>query len=231
MADLPPIRVLLVTDSSIRREVGRQLLALTRDIEVSTAADGLEALELALPHGPDVIVADLLLPVMSGPELLRRCRSAGCKSKILALAPSTRPSVSGIAFASGADLVLPAPARWDEILRSIRFLAGGLSRTCRGLLDRMGAPQGWAGTAQAALCAGAMGEGRCPLLKHAYAEAAAQMGTGVDCVEVNIRRVIKAVHRLRSPVYQSLPGLDPAGEPPSNGEFLTALAQAAKIPL
>ncbi len=69
------------------------------------------------------------------------------------------------------------------------------------------------------------------MLKNAYAEAAAQMDTGLDCVEVNIRRVIKAVHRLQTPAYQSLPGLDPTGKPPSNGEFLSALAQAAKIPL
>jgi len=231
MDKLPPIQVLLVGADPVHLHLAKQILDLTGDMEVLTALDGEAGLALALSQGPDVIVLELLLPLMSGPELLRRYRAEGGGAKVLAMAGSSRHSVSDAAFAAGADLVLLEPAQWGEIIHTIRFLAGGLARPCRELLERMGAPAKWAGTEQAAFCAGALGEKRCKLVKSAYAEAAVRFGTGCACVEVNIRRVVKEVHRLQSPAYLSLPGLTFAETPPSNKEFLFALAQAAKIPL
>lgn len=231
MDKLPPIKVLLVGADPVHLHLARQILCLAGDMEVLTALDGLEGLEAALSDRPDVIVLSMVLPVMSGPELLRRYRAEGGEAKVLAMSPSSRHSVSRIAFAAGADLVLVEPAQWGETLQAIRFLAGGLARPCRELLDRMGAPAKWTGAEQAAFCAGALGENRCKLLKSAYAEAAVRFDTGADCVEINIRRVIKKVHRLKSPAYLSLPGLTFGEAPPSNREFLLALAQAAKIPL
>ncbi|MBL8842655.1 MAG: response regulator [Planctomycetes bacterium] len=54
----------------------RQFIAesLGRDYRVAAVADGREALEAALRLAPDLIVTDLMMPVMGGEELLRELR-------------------------------------------------------------------------------------------------------------------------------------------------------------
>src|SRR5438128_2307992 len=48
--------------------------ALSPEFATVAAADGYEALSLASRHLPDVIVADIMMPRMSGDELLRHVR-------------------------------------------------------------------------------------------------------------------------------------------------------------
>lgn len=43
---------------------------------VTTAADGLEGLHKALEHRPDLVVTDLMMPIMNGMELCERLRHA-----------------------------------------------------------------------------------------------------------------------------------------------------------
>ncbi len=63
-------KVLLVEDSKLLRIANERVLA-KAGFEVSTAEDGEEALRLAYDRLPDVILLDLLLPKISGPEVLR----------------------------------------------------------------------------------------------------------------------------------------------------------------
>jgi CheY-like chemotaxis protein len=64
------IKILLVEDSKFLRLATER--ALTRaGYEVSSAADGEEALRVARQRSPDLILLDMLLPKMSGPEVLK----------------------------------------------------------------------------------------------------------------------------------------------------------------
>jgi len=64
------IKILLVEDSKFLRLATER--ALTRaGYEVSSAADGEEALRVAREKSPDLILLDMLLPKMSGPEVLK----------------------------------------------------------------------------------------------------------------------------------------------------------------
>ena len=62
-------KVLLVEDSRLLRIANERALA-RAGYEVSTAADGLEALRVANEKLPDIILLDMLLPLLSGPEVL-----------------------------------------------------------------------------------------------------------------------------------------------------------------
>ena len=63
-------KILLVEDSKFLRMATER--ALTRaGYEVSTAADGQSALDLARKHRPDLILLDMLLPKMTGPDVLK----------------------------------------------------------------------------------------------------------------------------------------------------------------
>jgi DNA-binding NtrC family response regulator len=69
-------RVLIVDDERSVREVLRDYLTDMGD-EVATAASGAEALEIVLTFRPHVILTDMVMPGMSGADLLGALRGAG----------------------------------------------------------------------------------------------------------------------------------------------------------
>ena len=67
-----PSRALIVDDEPHVRALLRDFLATVCD-EVATAASGEEALAIVPMFQPDVILTDMMMPGMSGPDLLDRC--------------------------------------------------------------------------------------------------------------------------------------------------------------
>jgi CheY-like chemotaxis protein len=63
------IKILLAEDSKFLRMATERALA-RAGYEVCSAADGEEALRMAREKVPDLILLDMLLPRMSGPEVL-----------------------------------------------------------------------------------------------------------------------------------------------------------------
>jgi CheY-like chemotaxis protein len=75
------VRILLVEDSKpIRRENERALL--NAGYEVVCAVDGESALRFARDLKPDLILLDMILPKMSGPEVLRHLKSEPVTAEI-----------------------------------------------------------------------------------------------------------------------------------------------------
>ena len=63
-------KVLLVEDSKFLRMANERALS-KAGFQVSTAADGEEALQVANDKLPDIILLDMMLPKISGPEVLK----------------------------------------------------------------------------------------------------------------------------------------------------------------
>jgi DNA-binding NarL/FixJ family response regulator len=80
------IRVLVADDHAVVREGIRSVLDLQRDIQViGDAVNGREALEKTIELTPDVVLMDIIMPVMNGLEAAREI-SKGCpQAKILML--------------------------------------------------------------------------------------------------------------------------------------------------
>jgi len=74
-------RVLLVDDEPAMRSVCRLNLELEH-FEVIEAVDGNEALSLALRERPDLILLDVMLPLMNGYDVAARLRDNPATSKI-----------------------------------------------------------------------------------------------------------------------------------------------------
>ncbi len=74
-ASSDPIRVLVVDDSALVREVLQRLLSADGSIAVTVAADPLIAMRKIARERPDVIVLDLAMPRMDGFSFLRRLMS------------------------------------------------------------------------------------------------------------------------------------------------------------
>jgi CheY-like chemotaxis protein len=68
------IKILLVEDSKFLRLSTERALS-RAGFDMSSAADGEEALKTAREKLPDLILLDMLLPKMSGPEVLKALKS------------------------------------------------------------------------------------------------------------------------------------------------------------
>ncbi len=66
-------KILLVEDEHILREAYNFILS-TEPYQVFAAADGLQALDFCAQHNFDLILLDLMMPVMDGVEFLERFR-------------------------------------------------------------------------------------------------------------------------------------------------------------
>ena len=121
------IRVLLADDQALVRGGFGSILAGQPDMDVvGEAADGAEAVELALATGPDVVVMDIRMPRLDGIAatrlLLERHRSP---ARVLMLTTFNQEAYVYDALRAGASgfLLKSAPPR--ELASAIRTVAGG----------------------------------------------------------------------------------------------------------
>lgn len=68
------MKVLLVEDSKFLKVAAERALA-GAGYEVISAADGDQALQLAHTHSPALILLDVMLPKMSGPQVLKALKN------------------------------------------------------------------------------------------------------------------------------------------------------------
>lgn len=87
--------------------------------EVVEASHGVIALDRIEEATPDLVVTDLMMPVMSGRELIARLRSDTARATIPILAISANPN-----GAAEADAVLRKPFGSKELLERVRTLIG-----------------------------------------------------------------------------------------------------------
>ena len=125
-AERRPIRVLVVDDHDVVRAGIAGLLDAAPDLEVvGTAADGLEAVELAADRDPDVVLMDLEMPDVDGIEATRRITDAGTASAVLVLTSFSDHIRVTAALDSGAIGYLLKDAEPEELIAGIRAAAGG----------------------------------------------------------------------------------------------------------
>lgn len=67
------MKILLIEDSRLLRTTTERMLT-RAGYEVVTAADGEEGLRVALERKPDLVILDMMLPKLSGPQVLQRLR-------------------------------------------------------------------------------------------------------------------------------------------------------------
>ena len=87
--------------------------------EVVEATHGAAALELATASPPDLVVTDLMMPVMGGRELIDRLRSNAETSSI----PILILSANGHLRVGDADAAIGKPFAAEELLENVRTLS------------------------------------------------------------------------------------------------------------
>ena len=122
------MKLLLVDDESgIRAALGRGLAA--DGFGVDAVGDGIAALELADARHYDAIVLDIMLPGVSGYEVLKELRGRGDWTPVLMLSAKDGEYDLADALDLGADDYLTKPFSYVVLLARLRALARRSSRT------------------------------------------------------------------------------------------------------
>lgn len=121
-----PVRVLLVDDHAVVRQGLRLFLGLDPRIEVvGEAANGEEALAEADVLLPDVIVMDLMMPVMDGITATRALRKRLPETEIIALTSTLEEHKVNGAIEAGAISYMLKDASSDTLADAIHAAARG----------------------------------------------------------------------------------------------------------
>ena len=120
------IRVLITDDHGVVRQGLRMFLSLDPDIQVvGEAQDGREALAMARELKPDVVLMDLLMPVMDGLESTKAIRTELPEVEVIALTSVLEgASVTG-AIRAGAIGYLLKDTDAEGLHQAIRGAAEG----------------------------------------------------------------------------------------------------------
>lgn len=133
-----PIKILIVDDHSVVRQGLRMFLTLESDIEiVGEAANGQEALAMVAELRPDVVVMDLLMPVMDGVTATQNIRRDYPETEVLALTSVLEDAQIVNAIRAGAIGYLLKDTQGDELCRAIRAAAAGQVQLSPKVAERL----------------------------------------------------------------------------------------------
>jgi NarL family two-component system response regulator LiaR len=120
------IRILVVDDHSVVRQGLRMFLALDPELEVvGEATNGADAIRLARALKPDVVLMDLLMPVMDGIAATAAMRRELPDTEVIALTSVLEDSAVYGAMRAGAIGYLLKDTEADELCRAIKAAAAG----------------------------------------------------------------------------------------------------------
>jgi signal transduction histidine kinase/DNA-binding NarL/FixJ family response regulator len=116
----PRKKVLVVDDIPGNRALVLDLLG-PLGFEMFEASNGKEGLEQVEARQPDLIIMDIVMPVMDGFEAIRRLRQSAAFSSvpIIALSASVSSPDRARSLAMGANAFLPKPIDFDRLLDQI----------------------------------------------------------------------------------------------------------------
>jgi DNA-binding NarL/FixJ family response regulator len=113
------IRVMLVNDDPNMRQLWQDFLAIQSDMVcAAVAANGVEAVQIAQDIQPDIVVMDIMMPLMNGLDATRHIVKALPNTQIIMY--SVRTDYEQEAFAAGAVKYVQIPVTSKQLVNEIR---------------------------------------------------------------------------------------------------------------
>jgi two-component system, NarL family, response regulator LiaR len=139
------IRIVIADGHSVVRQGLRMFLGLDPELEVGEAADGAQALRLARQLRPDVVLMDLLMPVMDGITATAAIRHELPDTEVLALTSVLEDASVVGAVRAGAIGYLLKDTQADALCQAIKAAAAGqvqlTPRAAARLMQAVSAPE------------------------------------------------------------------------------------------
>lgn len=115
------MKILLAEDTADLNKVVTQMLEM-QGFDVDSALDGQEALDLALSNGYDGIILDIMMPKLSGLEVLKEIRGRNIVTPVLMLTAKAEVDDRVEGLDAGADDYLTKPFAMKELLARVKAL-------------------------------------------------------------------------------------------------------------
>lgn len=115
-------RILIVEDEIDIREAMAEAVA-DANFTVSTASNGVEGLEKAFAEKPDLILLDIVMPIMDGHTMLEKLRSDPWGKNVKVIMLTSMDDVKNITEAHTGtitDYLIKAHSSLDDILQKVR---------------------------------------------------------------------------------------------------------------
>ena len=120
------IKIVIAEDQALLRGALGSLLNLEPDMEViASATDGREALELVRSHEPDVLVADIEMPIMTGLDVADALRSDADRTRVLIVTTFARPGYLQRALQAGVLGYVLKDSPSEDLADAVRKVAAG----------------------------------------------------------------------------------------------------------
>ena len=128
MTESQTVRVLIVDDHALVRTGIKDFIAAFDWMElVGEARNGAEAVEFCANHEVDVVLMDLVMPLMNGTEATRRIRALGKPVRVVVLTSFHEQDLVQQALEAGATSYLLKNVSAGELAAAIRAAHGGRS--------------------------------------------------------------------------------------------------------
>lgn len=128
IAQQGPIRILIVDDHALLRKAVRGLLESRNEFEVcGEAENGLQAIEMAAELKPDVVILDIVMPVMNGFEAARKIKEVSPDSRLVILSAYKDKQMLEEAKNVGAVCYVPKSDAERELIDAVKSAARGES--------------------------------------------------------------------------------------------------------
>lgn len=114
-----PFKVLIVDDEEWVREVFKDFCGVTKAIEVELAESGEEALRLAAQNRYDIITLDLIMPEMSGLDILADIKKASPKVPVWVITGNSTERLVKEAGILGASRVMYKPVVLHDFIAEL----------------------------------------------------------------------------------------------------------------
>lgn len=124
------VRIALVDDQTIFREMVAELLSDPRHEIVAQFSTGGDALAALPGLGVDLLVLDVVLPDMSGLDMLRRLGAPLRRTQVLLLTGNERPEVVQQAVRLGVDGIVMKGMPLSELREAVRRIESGGTFFC-----------------------------------------------------------------------------------------------------
>lgn len=120
------MKILMVDDSKFSQVSGANLLKkINPDIEISFADNGQEGLEKFKALAPDFVLIDLLMPVVTGRELIQNIREIDQETKLFVLSADVQKSVQEEILSYGVEAFINKPLNEEKARQIFEIVGGG----------------------------------------------------------------------------------------------------------
>jgi DNA-binding NarL/FixJ family response regulator len=131
------LRVIVADDDALARRMVRDALQIAGVIVVADAADGRQAVELTRYYKPDVVLMDVVMPVMDGIKATEQITEEIPQTQVVMLTGSNEDELGFLGLRAGAVGFITKDVSVEAIPRAVRGVQAGEAAFSRQLSRRL----------------------------------------------------------------------------------------------